>query len=70
MLRGAAQLKIDLLADHKRIRRGGDGSVNAIQGALRQIVGWGQPSTERWNQRPDDDAAISDASAILEKLGS
>jgi hypothetical protein len=68
--RGEALHKIDLLEDHKRIRRGGDGSVNAIHKGLQQIAGWGGRDSGKGNKRPDDDAAIAEASSVLERLRS
>jgi len=67
--RGQALLRIGLLRDHKRLRGGGDGSVNAVSQGLRQMVGWGRPDTGRGDKRPDDAAAIADASAIIRKVG-
>lgn len=64
---GQAQLRIDLLQAHSRMRRR---SVNAVHRGLSQVIGWGRPDTGKGNRRPDDDAAIADASTIIAKVGS
>jgi len=70
MARGAALHKLDLLADVERLRKGGDGSVNATIASLRQALGWDRPDSgkSRDRQKPDDEAAVAELERTLRRF--
>jgi len=68
--RGYALHKIDLLADAQRLRKGGDGSVNAVLASLRQALGWNNPESGKGRdaQRPDNEAAVAELERMLRRV--
>ena len=67
---GQALHKVDLLKDNWRLRKGLDGSVNAVQAGLRQALGWDRPDSakSRERARPDDEAAIAELSRVAKRF--
>jgi len=70
MSRGAALHRLDLLADVERLRKGGDGSVNATIASLRQALGWDRPDAARARERtrPDAEAAVAELERLLRRF--
>jgi len=70
MVRGAALYELDLLAGVDRIRKGGDGSVNATLASLRQKLGWDRPDAakSRMRTRPDAEAAVAELERVLGRV--
>ena len=69
MARGAALHKLDLLADIERLRKGGDGSVNATLASLRQALGWDRhdAAKNRERTRPDLEAGVAELERLLKR---
>jgi hypothetical protein len=69
--RGEAQHQVELLEDVKRLRRGGDGKVNAVLASLKHALGWGKPDTGKGSaeQRPDNGAAVAEVQRMLRRFG-
>lgn len=69
MRRGQALHKIDLLAHAERLRKGGDGSVNAVLAGLRQKLGYDRPDSAkgREQRRPDTEAAVAELERLIRR---
>lgn len=70
MARGEALHKLDLLQDVARLRRGGDGSVNATIASLRQALHWDRPDSNknRDRTRPDQEGAVAEIQRLLQRF--
>lgn len=70
MDRGGALHQLDLLRDIQRLRRGGDGSVNATIASIREKLGWDRHDSakNRAKQRPDADAAVAELERVLRRV--
>lgn len=70
MSRGEALHRLDLLEDVRRLRKGGEGSVNATIASLRQALGWDRPdSGKNRDRRPDQEAAVAELQRLLQRFG-
>ena len=69
MDRGAAQHKLDLLGDIDKLRKGGEGSVNATIASLREKWGWDRQDSakNRERARPDAESAVAELERVLRR---
>jgi hypothetical protein len=69
LARGGALHRIDLLVDVQRLRKGGDGKVNAVLKSLQQASGWGKPDTGKGPAaRPDNESAVAEIQRMLARF--
>jgi len=68
--RGGAQHDLDLLTHAERLRRGGDGSVNAVLAAMRHRLGYNSPDSNksRADAAPDLEAGVAELQRILARV--
>lgn len=70
LARGEALHQIDLLNDVKRLREGGDGSVNAVLASLKQKLGWNKPDSGKGTDaaKPDNQSAVAEIQRMLKRF--
>jgi len=67
LARGGALHRMDLLVDVQRLRKGGDGKVNAVLASLKQASGWSKNDSAKGagGQRPDTESAVAEIQRML-----
>jgi len=70
MASGAAQHQLDLLEDIDRLRKGGDGSVNATLASLKESLGWARADSgkSRLGAKPDNEGAVAEIERVLRRF--
>ncbi len=68
--RGHALHEIELLGDVRRLRKGGEGKVNAVLASLKHRMGWNTPDSNknRNKERPDAAAAVAELERMLKRV--
>ncbi len=68
--RGHALHDMDLLAHAERLRRGGDGSVNAVLAGLKHRLGYGSADSNksRDTDRPDLEACVAEMERVVGRV--
>lgn len=69
LARGEALFQLDLLAERRRLARGGDGKVSAVLAGLREKLSWDRPDAakSRKGQRPDSEAAVAELERVIQR---
>jgi hypothetical protein len=67
---GEAMHRVSLARDLARLRKSGEGSVNATLASLREKLGWDRPGSEQKNKRarPDQEAAVAELERVLRRF--